>query len=343
MHLSTLKYLCVNSGHVSFVTGGGREWRRLRIAVIGAGGVGGALGAALHRSDQDVWFLARGQHLAAMRDHGLRITGVRGDYSLMRVHATDQPSEIGPAAIVLLAVKLWHIEEVLPTLWPLIAPDTVVVTLQNGVDTPEHVASVFGAGHVAAGSCFVNAGIAEPGVIVQRTETQRIVAGMLTGARSATLERFAAACRRAEIEFTETDAPLDTLWEKFVQLVPISAMTALLRQPMGAVRDDSESWTLLLRIMDETVRVGRAAGANIAPETVERRLADMRTMPYNAIASMATDLMHGRRLELPWLSGRISELGRRYGIPTPANDFVWVALRPFAGGERMWPAPVTSA
>jgi 2-dehydropantoate 2-reductase len=334
MHLSTLQYSYMSSTNITFLTGG-VESTRMRIAVVGAGGVGGALGAALCRADQDVWFLARGPHLVAMQDHGLRITGARGDYALMRVHATHQPRDIGPVSIVLLAVKLWDLEELLPTLWPLIAPGTVVVTLQNGIDAHEHVASTFGAGHVAVGSCFVNAGISEPGIIVQRTETQRIVAGMLTGVRSAALERFGSACRRAEIDFVLTPAPIDMLWEKFVQLVPISAMTALLRRPIGAVRDDEESWTLLLRIMEEAVCVGRATGANIAQETVDRRLAFMRTMPYHAIASMATDLMRGRRLELPWLSGRISELGRLNNIPTPANDFVCVALKPFVGGERM--------
>ena len=341
MHLSTLQHFSLSRSHVSFITGG-REGR-MRIAVIGAGGVGGPLGAALQRADQEVVFLARGPHLGAMRDRGLRITGARGDCTLLRVHATDQPRDIGPAAIVLLAVKLWDLDDVLPTLWPLIAADTVIVTLQNGVDAHEQVASLFGAGHVAAGSCFVNAGIAEPGVIVQRTETQRVVAGMVTGARSCTLERFGAACRRADIEFTLAHAPIDMLWEKFIQLVPISAMTALLRQPIGAVRGNDQSWTLLLQIMEETVRVGRAAGAHIADETIERRLACMRTMPYHAIASMATDLMRGRRLELPWLSGRISELGRQYGVPTPANDFVWIALKPFAGGERLRMATATRA
>jgi len=334
MHLSTLQHCSLSAGPVSFITGG-RDSGRLRIAVIGAGGVGGPLGASLHRADQDVWFLARGPHLTAMCDHGLRITGARGDYTLLRVRATEEPREIGPAAIILLAVKLWDLDDVLPTLWPLIAADTVIVTLQNGVDAYEQVAALFGAGHVAPGICFVNAGISEPGVIVQRTESQRVVAGMLTGARSATLERFAATCRRADIDFALTQTPIDTLWEKFVQLVPTSAMTALLRQPIGAVRDDEQSWTLLVQIMEETVRVGRAAGAHIADEVVAERLAYVRTMPYHAIASMATDLMRGRRLELPWLSGRISELGRQYGIPTPANDFVWIALKPFAGGERL--------
>jgi len=339
MHLSTLQYSCITGSHVAFVTGGGVERARMKIAVVGAGGVGGALGAALHRAEEDVWFLARGPHLDAMRDHGLRVTGARGDYALIRVQATDQAREIGPAPMVLVAVKLWDLDDVLPTLWPLIAPDTVVITLQNGVDAHNQAASVFGAGHVAAGSCFVNAGISEPGVIVQRTESQRIEAGMLTGAHSAALERFAAACRRAEIEFSLSHAPVEMLWEKFIQLVPFSAMTALLRGPIGTVRDDYESWNFLLEIMDETVRVGRAAGARITDETVARRLACVRAMPYHAITSMATDLMRGRRLELPWLSGRISELGRQHGIATPANDFVCIALKPFACGTRLVPVP----
>src|SRR5262245_31170190 len=165
MHLSTLQHSWISGAHIAFITGGA-DPSHLKIAVVGTGGVGGALGAALHRADQDVWFLARGPHLTAILEHGLRVTGVRGDYTLMRVQATDRPGDIGPAAIVLLAVKLWDLDNVLPSLWPLIAPGTVVITLQNGVDAHLQAARVFGEGHVAAGSCFVNAGIAEPGVIV---------------------------------------------------------------------------------------------------------------------------------------------------------------------------------
>jgi 2-dehydropantoate 2-reductase len=305
----------------------------VRIAVIGAGAVGGTFGAALHRSGQDVWFMARGQHLAAIRERGLRITGARGDSSFMTVKATDEPQEIGPVAVALLTVKLWDLEETVKALRPLIAPDTVLVTLQNGVDAPQHVAAAIGAGHVAAGACFVNAGIAEPGVIVQDTVAQRIVAGMLDGARSTTLERFGTACGKSGIEFELTHAPLDALWEKFVQLVPISAMTALLRCSIGTVRDDADSWNLFVQILGEAVLVGQATGAHIPPEVVDRRLAYVRSLPSDAMASMAKDLMQGRRLELPWLSGRVCELGRQYGISTPANDFVCVALKPFLSGK----------
>lgn len=304
----------------------------MKIAVIGAGGVGGTFGAALHRSGQEVWFLARGRHLAAIRDCGLRITGARGNYGAINVNATNQPEEIGPVAVVLLAVKLWDVEETLKALRLMIAPNTVVITLQNGVDVPQQVAAAIGAAHVAAASCYVNAGMAEPGLIVQRSRSQKIVAGMLNGAFNAVLEHFGVICSESGIEFELTHTPLEALWEKFVQLVPISAMTALLRRSIGAVREDRDSWNLFLQILDETVLVGRAAGARIPATFVQRRLDYVQNMPYEAMASMAEDLLRGRRLELPWLSGRVSELGRRHRIPTPANDFVWAALKPYAFG-----------
>jgi 2-dehydropantoate 2-reductase len=309
----------------------------MRIAVIGAGGVGGTLGGALQRSGQDVWYLARGRQLEAMRERGLRITGARGDYRLARVQATDDPALIGPVEAVLLAVKLWDVETAVRALGPLMAADTVVVTLQNGVDAPDQAASAIGAARVAAGSCFVNAGITDPGVIVQTSAQQRIVAGMMSGARSATLGRLGSACAAAGIELDFAADPVGALWEKYVQLVPTSAMTALLRAPIGVVRDDAESWRLFLQLLEETVRVGRAAGVEIPPATVERRLAYVGAMPADATASMAKDLMRGRRLELPWLSGRVAELGRRHGVPTPANDFVWVALKPFISGTAADP------
>ncbi|HET9040786.1 MAG TPA: 2-dehydropantoate 2-reductase [Gemmatimonadales bacterium] len=309
----------------------------MKIAVIGAGGVGGLLGAALVRSGRDVWFLARGRHLAAMREGGLRITGARGDHWLTHVQVTDRPDAIGLADVVLLAVKLWDVEATVQSLGPLIGPETIVVTLQNGVDAPGQVAATIGPRHVAAGSCFVNGGMTEPGVILQASVHQRIVAGMLTGERSPVLERFGSACAAGDIELILTPAPVDALWEKYVQLVPISAVTALLRAPIGAVRDDPESWRLFLQILEETVLVGRATGADVPAAAVERRLAYVRALPRDAMASMARDLLQGRRLELPWLSGRVIELGRHYGVPTPANDFAWAALEPFVLGADPLP------
>lgn len=306
----------------------------MKIAIIGAGAVGGLFGATLHRSDQEVWFLARGPNLTAMRHRGLRVTGARGDFAPIQVNATDQPADIGPVSVALLTVKLWDIEEALKTIGPMIAPGTVVITLQNGVDAPLQVADAIGASRVAAGACFVNCGIQRPGWIVQRSETQKIVAGMFGGTSSAVLEHFAAACAASKIDFELTHTPLDVLWEKFIQLVPISAMTALRRTSLGAVRDDPESWNLFLQIFDEAVQAGRAADARIPPEVVTRRLEYIKNLPHEATSSMATDLMQGKRLELPWLSGRIAELGRRHGIPTPANDHVFGALGPFAMGRN---------
>lgn len=277
--------------------------------------------------------MARGSHLVAIRRSGLRIRSVRGDQHLQNVNVTDQPGEIGPVEVVLLAVKLWDIKAALALVEPLLQPDTVVITLQNGVDAPYQVAKVTGPGHVAAGCCFVNAGIAEPGVIVQRSKAQKLIAGMLNGDDSPILNRFGVACGDSGIEFQFAPAPLEALWEKFVQLVPISAMTAFLRCSIGRVRDDEVSWEFFLRILEETVLVGRATGARIPSQVVAERLAYVRNMPYDSIASMATDLGQRRRLELPWLSGRVSELGRHYGIPTPSNDFILAALEPFANGE----------
>lgn len=305
----------------------------MKIAIIGAGGVGAPFGAALHRSGQDVVFVARGRHLAAMREHGLRITGARGEF-LVRVRATDQPAELGPVDVVLLTVKLWDVPQVAESLGSMVGPNSVVVTLQNGIDAPAQVQSVIGGKHVAAGACFVNAGISEPGVVEQRSESQKIVAGMLDRSGSGVLGDFADACASSSIDFELAVQPLEALWEKFAQLVPISATTALLRCSIGAVRDDVDSWRFFLQLLDETVAVGRATGVRLPLEAIERRLKYVKNMPHEATASMAKDLMSGRRLELPWLSGRVVQLGRKHGIATPANDFANIALKPFAMGAE---------
>jgi 2-dehydropantoate 2-reductase len=307
----------------------------MKIGVIGAGGVGGTFGAALHRAGNDVRFLARGRHLAAIRDRGLRIDGVRGPYTVTGARVSDRPGELGTVDVALLTVKMWDLGRAVRSMSPMLSPDTVLITVQNGIDAPWKVAAVVGEARVAAGSCFMNAEIAGPGMINQRSKNQRLVVSMLNGGPSPMLERFALTCHDADIEFELKSEPLEVLWEKFVQVVATSATTALLRRPIGTVRDDADSWNLLLNVMRETARVGRANGVKISPETVERRIAYVKTLPPDATASMATDLIHGRRLELRWLSGRVCELGRRYGIPTPANDFVQVALKPFELGAEL--------
>lgn len=300
---------------------------RLSVAVIGAGGVGGPFAAALFRAGHRISFVARGAHLDAIRAHGLKVEGVDGETLVKADLATAEPSEIGPVDLVLFTVKLWDVEEAAAQIRPLIGPATTVVPLQNGVDAPERVAAILGRGAVAAGTALVNGGIVGPGLVRQFSAAQAITVGELEGGRSPRLERLARILTEAGIKTEVAEDPAAVLWEKFVQLVPISATTALTRRPIGEVRDDPDTWRLFMDLLGETVAVGRAEGVAIPDEAIERRLAYVRGMPHQANASMAKDLAAGRRLELPWLGGKVQALGRRHGVATPANDFVGAALK----------------
>lgn len=304
----------------------------MRIAVIGAGGVGGPFGSALARAGLDVTFLARGPHLEAMRRDGLRIDGARGSFHLRPTQATDDPAAIGPVDVVLFTVKLWDVETAGAALEPLLGPETAVVTLQNGIDAPERLASVIGADAVMGGVAIVNAAIAAPGRIAQMGEYQSLTFGEMDGRASARGRALLAACVQAEVQARLSETIVQDLWEKFVFLTSVSALTSASRQRMGYIRSDPDARATLRRLLEETAAVGRAAGVPLADDLAASRLAMIDGQNGESIASMAVDLLRGNRLELPWLAAKAVELGRTHGVETPVLQALTAVLRPFETG-----------
>ncbi len=306
----------------------------MRIAVIGAGGVGAPFGAALARGGHDVTFVARGAHLRAMQEDGLRIEGPRGNVHLRPTRATDDPATIGPVDFVFFAVKLWDVESAGAAIRPLIGPETAVIPIQNGIDAPDRLVPILGAQHVMGGVALIGGAIAEPGLVRQVGTMQKVIFGELDGRRTERGERFLEACRGAGVDAEFTDDIRKALWEKMVFLVALSSLTAITRQPIGVIRADPDLRALLLEAAQETAAVARASGIALADDYPETRLAYMDTMPAETMASMATDLVRGNRLELPWLAGKVVELGRELGVPTPVNRVVYAALKPYIEGGK---------
>ena len=304
----------------------------MRIAVIGAGGVGGGFGAALAKAGADVTFVARGAHLAAMRANGLRVTGGRDERHILPTQATDDPSTIGTVDIVLFCVKLWDVETAGHAIRPLIGADTAVIPLQNGIDAADRLVPILGAGAVMGGVAQISAAIAEPGVIRQTGTMQRMIFGELDGRSSTRAERFLAACQGAEFDVDLTTEIRTALWEKFVFLVGISSLTAVTRLPIGKLRNDPDIMWLLEAIQHEVVAVGRADGIRFEDDFVARRMAGIGAAPPATMASMAVDLVRGNRIELPWLAGHVVALGRARGVPTPVAATVLAALKPYVDG-----------
>ncbi len=304
----------------------------MKVCVVGAGGVGGLLAAVLRRAGADVSLLVTERHLSAIRRNGLAVIGPSGRF-VVELQAEIEPRAIGACDVVIVTPKMWAVEAIAPTLKPLLGENTVVIPVQNGIDAPEMLAKALGWEHVAYGSASMNAAIEEPGVIRQRNPNYGITVAEAQGHESARLLKVKEIFGAAGISVEIGADGRALLWDKFIGLVANSSLCALLRSPMGVVQKDDDCWALYTAVFNEVVAAGRAAGISIPAQKAEARLARARTSPPMVIPSMAVDLMAGNRLELPWLGGRVRALGREHGVPTPANDFIWAALKPFLSGK----------
>ena len=305
----------------------------MKIAVMGSGGVGGYFGGRLAHAGCDVAFIARGAHLAALRERGLEIRSALGDIALPRVRASDDPRTLGPVDLVLFSVKLWDSETAARALAPLLGPHTGIVSLQNGVQKDDLLRRVCGEPAVMGGVAYIGARIAHPGVIEHTGTLQRLVFGEYDGLRSARAEALLEACRRAGIDAELSGDIRREIWEKFVFLVGLSATTATMRVPIGRVRGHPQARAFLFEVMQEVVAVGRAHGVALAEDYAATRLAFCDDLPADMTSSMYHDLERGNPLELAWLSGGVVELGAAFGVPTPTNRAVRDILALHARGR----------
>jgi 2-dehydropantoate 2-reductase len=304
----------------------------MRIAVVGAGGVGGGFGAALAKAGADVTFIARGAHLAAMQNQGLRVQGGRGEIHLVPTRATDDPAAVGKVDIVLFCVKLWDVESAGQHVKPLIGPGTAVIPLQNGVDAAERLVPILGHHAVMGGVAQISASIVGPGLILQVGAFMRMIFGELDGKRSKRGEDFLGLCLKAGFDATLSEQILTELWMKFILLATNAGIMSLARQPIGRLRDDPDMREIFVAAYQEAFDVGRARGVALPADAVERILGLTGHFPPAMKASMALDLDRGNRLEVPWLSGKVAELGRQLGVPTPTHSMIYAMLKPYIMG-----------
>ena len=311
----------------------------MRIAVFGTGGVGGYFGAKLTVAGNDVAFIARGAHLAAMRRDGLRVKSGGGDIAVRSVVATDDPSSLAPVDVVMLCVKLWAVEDAAAQVAPLLGRHGAVIALQNGIDSPEILSRVVGDARVLGGVAYIAAAIGAPGVIVHTGSMAKLRVGAFDtavpasrGERADRASDFVRACTSAGIDAEVAPDIRRAIWEKFVFLTALSGVTALSRQPVGAVRSDPDLRAAFAAAMKETVALARAQNVALPDDFLPKQMRAIDGLPAQMHSSMQNDLLAGRRLEAPWLCGRVAELSAAAGIAAPVNATIYAGLKPFVNG-----------
>jgi len=310
----------------------------MHFAVIGAGAVGGYYGGRLALSGQKVSLLARGAHLRAIRERGLAVWSQLGDFTV-RPQAEDHPELIGPVDVVLLAVKAYDNPSVLPILAPLMGPDTVVLTLQNGVDSVDEVAAAVGPGRVLGGPTYIATALTGPGLIEQTGAHRRIVFGEAFGPRtevSARVARIAEVMIAADIQAEAVPDARVAMWEKFIYLSPFAAFTGAARLPIGPLRDDPFTRAVFFQAVCEVENVARAEGVAVRPHDalIEYVTKYVDVLPAATRSSLLIDLQMGKRIELEALPGSVVRRGQAAGVATPIMSALYSVLKPYAGGAR---------
>jgi 2-dehydropantoate 2-reductase len=308
----------------------------MRIVVMGSGGTGGYFGAKLARAGEDVTFVARGAHLAALRSDGLRIqSAVEGEWTV-RAPAVERLDGLPPADLVLFCVKSFDTEAAAALIRPVVGPETGVLSIQNGVDNEEKLGRVLGAGHVLGGAVRVFATIESPGVITH-TFGGHLTFGEMDGRVTERARAFLASCQTAGIPAELVTDVERALWDKYVFLTTHAGMTALTRCPAGVLRAVPEVRELYRRIVTEIVTIGRAAGAPVDESLLEQGMKFLDGVAPNAYSSLHHDLTQGKRLELDALHGHAVRLAEHHGVPAPTVFAVYAALRPYRDGAPRLP------
>jgi 2-dehydropantoate 2-reductase len=301
----------------------------MKVLVLGAGGVGGYFGGRLAVAGHDVAMVARGPHLAALQEHGLRLQSVKGDVDV-RIPVAEDPAAFGAVDVVLFCVKAYDTASAAAGLTPILGPETAVVSLQNGVDNEDLLATVLGSDHVVGGAAFIFSTITEPGVVTHTGGPARIVFGERDDRRTDRVEQLLAACLDAGIDAAIAPDISAVLWTKFAFICATAGMTASARLPLGDIRNSPPAWAMFRQIVSEVVDLARLEGVALRDEVVEQQVGFAATLPADSYSSLHHDLVTGRRMELDALHGSVVRRADGLGLAVPASRAVLAVLDPWA-------------
>lgn len=306
----------------------------MKVAVMGAGSIGGYFGGMLARAGHEVTLIARGDHLDAIRRHGLIMQTQAGQFTVP-CSATDQPAEVGHVDLTLLTTKTYHNGVAVPAMAPMVGPDTAILCLQNGIDSYAPLVEAFPNAVVLPGAAYIEAGRASPGVVTQAGDIVRIVTGSIRGSDPSHQARAGVVCsafREADVPAETQDDIAVTLWTKFLFITTMAGTTSLAREYLRDLLPRPEWHKIIVGCMAEIERAGRASGVDLSPTIVADTLNYMESAKGAMSASMHADLLAGRPMELEALNGAVVRAGESAGVPTPVNDVIYAALKPHAQG-----------
>jgi 2-dehydropantoate 2-reductase len=303
----------------------------MRIAVMGAGGLGATLGALLSKSGNDVSLIARGPHLEAIRERGLRLTGAAGEFSV-DVTATDNPSNIGPVDLVIFSVKTYHNEQAIPAIRPMVGDATAVLTFQNGVESAKEIRSAVERGLVLPGVYFTPGHIQSPGVVAVVSQPSAGF-GNSDGGQTHQTKEIQLALQESGVNVDYWDDATIMLWSKFVPFCALAGSTSASRTRIKRLFTFKEGHDLFSAIIEEGRAVARAEGVDVPADVADKMVASFENLPDDYQPSMQTDFQLGRQTELEAINGTIVRLGRAAGVPTPVNSFIYTVLLPHKDGE----------
>lgn len=311
----------------------------MRVAVFGVGAVGGYFGGRLAQAGYDVTFIARGATLEALRQEGLQVESLQGDFTIWPVQATGDPRQVEPVDVVIVAVKSWQVPEAAEAIRPLLGPETAVLPLQNGVEAPDQLAAALGREHVLGGLCRIIASVARPGHVRHLGMEPAIAFGELDNRLSPRVEALYQAFVAAGLQVEVPADIVAALWDKFLFVTAWGGVGAVTRAPVGVIRSLNETRQLLLQALQEIEAVAQARGVTLPAGAVAKKLAFLDSLPPAGTTSMQRDIAGGRPSELEAQTGAVVRLGRAAGVPTPANTAIYHSLLPLelrARGELVW-------
>jgi len=300
----------------------------MKIAIMGTGGVGGYYGGLLAQGGHDVTFIARGAHLKAIQENGLRVNSIHGDFHVKPAQATDDPAQIGPVDLVVFCTKTYTTDEAAEQIKPMVASETTVLPLQNGIDAADRIGAVLGMEHMIGGATWISSAVEAPGIIKQVSQFRRVVVGELDGQVTSRVKSIHKAFEETGTTAELSENILKILWTKFVFISTASSLGSLTRLPIGEYRSVPETRVMMTSLMREVEAVARAQGVELDEDVVQKSLDFIDNAAPQIKSSMQLDVEAGRRSELEAIIGVIGRKGSELGVPIPVADMVYASLLP---------------